>query len=588
MAQIYFAILTAIGEAKLAAATALGTTLQLTEMAVGDGNGATPIPNRNQIALVHENRRAPLNTLFVDPANASQIVAEQIIPEDVGGWWIRELGLYDAAGDLCAVANCPDTYKPVLASGSGRTQILRMVLIVANASSVELKVDPSVVLAPRGYIDQVMTEHAVAADPHPQYATDVEVAAMIAGEINKLDGKQSVLVATTAAIVLNGLQTVDGVMLAAGDRVLVKNQAALAENGIYVAAAGAWTRAVDADASIEVTPGLFVSVEQGTVNADSIWQMVTDATITLGTTGLVFELFGGKTGISAGTYGRVTVNARGQVVGGSNPTTVEDYGLAADLALPLAALPFPTIDTADNRIGVTSAAVAGVGGTVSLPAGVMICLAKEVTAGKTGRQGAYTTAAWTSANLDINSIYYLRAQVINGGLTFYVQKGADTDTIPASQKGTVNGANGGGFDSTVIDMLVAKVVTGAAGSIPTVMTLANRHVLRLFYNGILNSADAGSDASGNAYGSLQFTLNWSRTPTVDQVELVSFGTLPSTLSTVDCVVTKDRASIGSSGYPNDKIYLRTRYQSKVPVVVSLMASGTFALTNYIFELRVEA
>lgn len=177
MAQIYFAILTAIGEAKLAAATALGTTLQLTEMAVGDGNGATPIPNRNQIALVHENRRAPLNTLFVDPANASQIVAEQIIPEDVGGWWLRELGLYDAAGDLCAVANCPDTYKPVLASGSGRTQIIRMVLIVSNTAAVELKVDPSVVLAPRGYVDQVMTAHTTEVDPHPQYTTDAEFAA---------------------------------------------------------------------------------------------------------------------------------------------------------------------------------------------------------------------------------------------------------------------------------------------------------------------------------------------------------------------------------------------------------------------------
>lgn len=171
MAQTYFAILTAIGEAKLANATALGTTLQLTKMAVGDGNGATPIPSRTQTALVHENRRAPLNTLFVDPANASQIVAEQIIPEDVGGWWIRELGLYDAAGDLCAVANCPDTYKPVLASGSGRTQIIRMVLIVTNTSAVELKIDPSVVLAPRGYVDQMMSDHEAKADPHPQYVT---------------------------------------------------------------------------------------------------------------------------------------------------------------------------------------------------------------------------------------------------------------------------------------------------------------------------------------------------------------------------------------------------------------------------------
>lgn len=115
MSQTYYAILTAIGEAKLAKAAALGTILQLTQMAVGDGNGATPQPSRTQTALVHENRRGPLNSLTVDPANPSQIVAEHIIPEDIGGWWIREIGLYDADGDLCAVANCPDSYKPVLA-----------------------------------------------------------------------------------------------------------------------------------------------------------------------------------------------------------------------------------------------------------------------------------------------------------------------------------------------------------------------------------------------------------------------------------------------------------------------------------------
>ncbi|MXR38013.1 phage tail protein [Craterilacuibacter sinensis] len=345
MAQTYFAILTAIGEAKLANATALGTMLQLTKMAVGDGNGATPIPNRNQTALVHENRRAPLNTLFVDPANASQIIAEQIIPEDIGDWWIREIGLYDAAGDLCAVANCPDTYKPVLSSGSGRTQIIRMVLIVANTSSVELKIDPSVVLAPRSYVDQVMAGHLVEQNPHPQYTTDAEVAALIAAEINKLDGKQSVRVATTTSIILSGLQTIDGVALVAGDRVLVKCQSAAKDNGIYVVAVGAWFRSTDADISIDVTPGLFVSVDQGTANADSIWQLVTDAPITLGTTGLVFEMFAGKSGVAANTYRSLTVNARGQVIGGANPNTLAGYELVEQI-VSQAATAFTSAGTA--------------------------------------------------------------------------------------------------------------------------------------------------------------------------------------------------------------------------------------------------
>ena len=161
MSQTYFAILTAIGEAKLANATALGTTLQLTQMGIGDGNGSTPLPNRSQTALVRENRRAPLNRLFVDPANASQIIAEQVIPEEIGGWWIREIGLYDTDGNLCAVANCPDTYKPVLAEGSGRTQVIRMVLIVSNTAAVQLKIDPAIVLATRGYVDDTYADAMV-------------------------------------------------------------------------------------------------------------------------------------------------------------------------------------------------------------------------------------------------------------------------------------------------------------------------------------------------------------------------------------------------------------------------------------------
>ena len=185
MSQTYFAILTAIGEAKLANATALGTTLQLTQMGVGDGNGSTPLPNRSQTTLVRENRRAPLNRLFVDPANASQIIAEQVIPEEIGGWWIREIGLYDTDGNLCAVANCPDTYKPVLAEGSGRTQVIRMVLIVSNTAAVQLKIDPAIVLATRGYVDDEFGKHLAHLDPHPQYMTAPEVASAISGKADK-------------------------------------------------------------------------------------------------------------------------------------------------------------------------------------------------------------------------------------------------------------------------------------------------------------------------------------------------------------------------------------------------------------------
>lgn len=151
------AILTNAGAAKLANAIALGVPLKLTQMAVGDGNGQPVAPDPAMPAIPGEKRRAAINTLFADPLAASQLVAEQIIPEDVGGWWIRCVGLYDDSNTLIAIANVPDTYKPLLTSGAGRTQIIRMVLIVSDTNSVELKIDPAVVLATRKYVDEMIS-----------------------------------------------------------------------------------------------------------------------------------------------------------------------------------------------------------------------------------------------------------------------------------------------------------------------------------------------------------------------------------------------------------------------------------------------
>lgn len=153
----YFALLTKLGENLLAQATALGTKLELTHMAVGDGGGSLPTPDTNQTKLIAEKRRAAINTLFIDDKNKNQIIAEQIIPESEGGWFIREIGLFDKAGNLIAVANCPETYKPQLTEGSGRTQSIRMVLIVSHTESVTLKIDPSVVLATREYVNTEIT-----------------------------------------------------------------------------------------------------------------------------------------------------------------------------------------------------------------------------------------------------------------------------------------------------------------------------------------------------------------------------------------------------------------------------------------------
>lgn len=176
MSVKYFAILTHQGAAKLANATALGTTLNLTQLAIGDGNGTLPVPDAAQTRLINQTRIAPLNALSVDPENPSQIVAEQIIPENEGGYWIRELGLFDDEGVLIAVANCPETYKPQLQEGSGRTQTIRMVVVVSSTAAVTLKIDPSVVLATRKYADDLLAGHLKAANPHPQYLQIADIA----------------------------------------------------------------------------------------------------------------------------------------------------------------------------------------------------------------------------------------------------------------------------------------------------------------------------------------------------------------------------------------------------------------------------
>ncbi|WP_080735421.1 phage tail protein [Pectobacterium odoriferum] len=159
MSTKYFVLLTNIGAAKLANATMLGSHLDITHMAVGDGGGTLPTPNPAQAALINEKRRAGINTLSIDPVNANQIIAEQVIPENEGGFWIREIGLFDADGDLVAIGNCAETYKPLLQEGSGRIQTVRMILIVSSTDAVTLKIDPAVVLATRGYVDDAINAH---------------------------------------------------------------------------------------------------------------------------------------------------------------------------------------------------------------------------------------------------------------------------------------------------------------------------------------------------------------------------------------------------------------------------------------------
>ena len=245
MTTKYFALLTNQGAAKLANAAALGTKLNITSLGVGDGGGTLPTPDAAQTKLIGEKRRAQLNSLTVDAANSSQIIAEQIIPESEGGFWIREIGLYDADGVLIAVANCPETYKPQLAEGSGRTQTVRMILIVNSTTAVTLKIDPSVVLATRKYVDDavievkayadsVMKSHTDAKNPHSQYLqiasalAEIKDAGLVADVLKNLDlgeaAKRGVAAAVSDMVAGgNKLPTVDAVMSMFSKRAFAAN-----------------------------------------------------------------------------------------------------------------------------------------------------------------------------------------------------------------------------------------------------------------------------------------------------------------------------------------------------------------------------
>lgn len=160
MSTKFKTIITTAGAAKLAAATMPGgKKVNFTAMAVGDGGGVLSEPNAGQVKLINEVWRHALNKISQDNKNKNYIVAELVIPPEVGGFWMRELGLYDDAGTLIAVANMAESYKPELAEGSGRAQTCRMVIIVSSIASVELSIDATTVMATQDYVDDKLAEH---------------------------------------------------------------------------------------------------------------------------------------------------------------------------------------------------------------------------------------------------------------------------------------------------------------------------------------------------------------------------------------------------------------------------------------------
>ncbi|EAO0750612.1 hypothetical protein I9G50_002923 [Salmonella enterica] len=160
MSAKFQTVITTAGAAKLAAATAPGgRKVNITTMAVGDGGGQLPVPDAGQTKLVNEVWRHALNKISQDNRHSNYIIAELVIPPEVGGFWMRELGLYDDTGALIAVANMAESYKPALAEGSGRSQTCRMVIIVSSVASVDLTIDTTTVMATQDYVDDKIAEH---------------------------------------------------------------------------------------------------------------------------------------------------------------------------------------------------------------------------------------------------------------------------------------------------------------------------------------------------------------------------------------------------------------------------------------------
>ncbi|BBN79264.1 phage tail protein [Salmonella enterica subsp. enterica serovar Senftenberg] len=155
----FYTLLTDRGMAKIASALADKKQIHLQKMAVGDGGGQYYEPTASQTNLRHEVWRGEMNTLTVAPNNPNWLIAELVLPEEIGGWYVREVGVFDDEGELIAIGKFPESYKPLLPGGCGKQVCIRLIMEVSNTTAVTLTVDPSIVLATRDYVDVRLDEH---------------------------------------------------------------------------------------------------------------------------------------------------------------------------------------------------------------------------------------------------------------------------------------------------------------------------------------------------------------------------------------------------------------------------------------------
>lgn len=196
MAKQYAAIITSKGQELIAAAIKGGTTISITEMAVGDGNGTTPVPGVGQTALVNEVARVKLNSLTIDPGNMNHVIADGVIPAETGGFWMREVGLFTSAGVLVAVSALPPTYKPSTAEGATNSQRILVTLIVSDTSAVNITVDNTTVMASQSYVDDHIAAHEKSRN-HPDGTLKAKGFVQLSSAV---DSESEVLAATPKAV----------------------------------------------------------------------------------------------------------------------------------------------------------------------------------------------------------------------------------------------------------------------------------------------------------------------------------------------------------------------------------------------------
>lgn len=186
----FFTLLTAIGAAEHANAHAANTTVPYTHLAIDDGNGAEIVPTEAMTAPVHEVARVAISSVTADPDNPNWFIIEGVLPANIGGWTVRGfavIGGAGAGGKVLFVGNLPASYKPQLSEGSARDMIVRVVVQVSNAGTVQLVLNPNTAIATNQSVANAIAQHEAKADPHPQYLTGPEGAALIAAHEAAVD-----------------------------------------------------------------------------------------------------------------------------------------------------------------------------------------------------------------------------------------------------------------------------------------------------------------------------------------------------------------------------------------------------------------